>query len=461
VNRTFFKWLGQLLWLCTASALFAQSNSSSAGAESAPLSLPERLWVSGQANFITQFNPSFPAKYSGPNSFGPGSGRATSRVMTLYTGIRLTKNTEVLVDLETAGGAGLSTALGLAGFTNLDVVRNPTLGSTPYFARLLIHQVIPLSSHYDDAVRGPLGLAPRLPARRLELRFGKLSTVDFWDLNGVGTDSHLQFMNWAADNNAAFDYAADTRGYTYGLVAEYYDRSFALRYGEMLMPTVANGLNLDWNISRARSRNVELELHPNLFRNRQSTIRLLSFTNVANMGSYREAIHAYLAGQDPTPDITAHRRQGRLKSGAGLNLEQSVREGWRAYARLGWNDGRNESFAYTEADRSLSLGGDLRGSKWRRPDDKLGSAFLANAISGDHRRYLALGGLGFILGDGALDYGLEKIWESYYNLHVWRWAYVGGDVQRIWDPGYNRDRGPVTVFSLRFHVEDAVGFVSR
>src|SRR5262249_36759067 len=142
-------------------------------------------------------------------------------------------------------------------------------------------------------------------------------------------------------------------------------------------------------------------------------VRLLSFTNVANMGSYREAIQAYRAGVDPVPDITAWRHQGRLKYGFGINLEQQIGEGWRAYARLGWNDGRNESFAYTESDRVASFGSDLRGSRWRRPEDKLGTAFLVDALSGDHRTYLALGGLGFILGDGGLRYGREKIWETY------------------------------------------------
>jgi carbohydrate-selective porin OprB len=445
------------LLLCLAACIHAQTIDNS-GSESTSLSLPERLWVSGQANLITQFNPAFPAKYSGPNSFGPAAEHATSRVLTLYTGLRLTHNTEVLFDLESAGGAGLSSALGIAGFTNLDVVRNPTLGSTPYVGRVMLHQVIPLSSQYDDAVRGPLGLASKLPVRRIELRFGKLSTVDFFDLNGIGTDSHLQFMNWAADNNAAFDYAADTRGYTYGFLAEFYDPNFVVRFGEMLMPKVANGLELDWNIARARGQNFELELHPSPFRNHASTVRLLAFTNSANMGSYREAIQAYRNGQAQTPDITATRQQGRLKYGFGINLEQTLGEGWRAYGRFGWNDGKNESFAYTEVDQSISFGSDLRGLKWRRPEDKLGTAILLDAISEDHRTYLALGGLGFILGDGALNYGREKIWETYYNLHVWRGVYVGGDVQRVWNPGYNRDRGPVSVFSIRLHVEDAANF---
>jgi high affinity Mn2+ porin len=430
-------------------------------AETAPLTWPERVWVSGQSNFITQYNPSFSAKYSGPNSFGPDSDMASSRVLTLYTGLRLTRNTEMLFDLEETGGGGLSQALGIAGFTNLDVVRNPTLGTRPYMARAMIHQVIPLSSQYDDAVRGPFGLASKLPVRRLEFRLGKLSTVDLFDLNGVGTDSHLQFMNWAVDNNPAFDYAADTRGYTYGFVTEFYDRNYALRFGEMLMPKVANGIDLDWNLVRARGQNFEWEWHPAIWRDRPSTIRLLSFLNVADMGSYRQAIHGYQSGEDSTPDIASYRRQGRHKYGFGLNLEQVVREGWRVFARLGWSDGHNESFAYTEVDRHLSLGGDVRGRKWKRPEDKLGSAFLLNGISGDHQTYLALGGLGFLLGDGGLTYGLETIWETYYNLHIWRGAYIGGDVQKIWNPGYNQDRGPATVFSLRLHIEDAVNFGSR
>jgi high affinity Mn2+ porin len=445
--------------LCLATCVQAQSGSTDGNtSETSSLSLPDRLWVSGQANFITQFNPAFPAKYSGPNSFGPAAQDATSRLFTLYTGLRLTKNTEILFDLESAGGAGLSAALGIAGFTNLDVVRNPSLPSAPYVGRVMLHQVIPLSSQYEDAVRGPIGLAPKLPVRRLELRFGKLSTVDFFDLNGLGSDSHSQFMNWAADNNAAFDYAADTRGYTYGFLAEFYDPNYVLRFGEMLMPTVANGLQLDWNIARARGQNAELELHPSLFKNRASTIRLLSFANTANMGSYREAIQAYLDGQQQIPDIVATRRQGRLKYGFGLNLEQTLAEGWRAYGRFGWNDGKNESFAYTEVDQAISIGSDLRGLKWRRSEDKVGTTVLLDAISEDHRTYLAMGGLGFLLGDGALNYGREKIWETYYNLHIWRGIYVGGDVQRVWNPGYNRDRGPVDVFSLRMHIEDAVNF---
>lgn len=436
----------------------APTDSAPASDASANLTWSNRVWLSGQANFITQYHSTFSAKYSGANSLSPGAQDASSRVLTLFTGFRLFKNSEVLVDIETSGGHGLGEALGLAGFTNLDVVRNPSLGSAPYIARAMFHQTIPLSRRDAAATPGPFALAPSVPVRRLELRFGKLSTADFFDLNAIGSDSHLQFMNWTADNNGAFDYAADTRGYTYGLLAEYDDAKWSFRFGEMLMPLVANGIKLDWSLPRARSENYELELRPDLIPERATTLRLLTFVNHANMGNYREANRSYLAGAGSAPDVIASRRQGRVKYGFGVNVEQELTADLRVYGRFGWNEGHNESFAYTEVDQSASFGTDLRGTRWSRKQDKLGIAVLLNAISGDHRQYLALGGLGFLLGDGALNYGREKIVESYYNLHAWRGLSIGADLQRIWNPGYNRDRGPVWAASLRLHVEGSLAF---
>jgi len=418
----------------------------------------DRYWLTIQGNFIRQHHPSFPASYSGPNSLSAQAEHATSRIETLYTGIRLFKNLEFLFDLESAGGDGLSHALGVAGFMNVDVVRNPTLGQTPYVSRVMLHYTLPLSGKTVEAVRNPLDLASRVPERRLEFRLGKMSTVDFFDLNSVGSDSHLQFMNWALVNNGAFDYAADTRGYTYGLLIEYYDKWWAARFGEMLMPTVANGLDLDWNIARAGGQNFEAEVHPELLKQRQTVFRALVFANRANMGNYDEAIHQYLSGQVTTPDITLSREQGRVKYGFGLNAEQELTDMLRVYGRLGWNDGKNESFAYTEIDRTAQFGADLRGKWWKRPQDKVGAAFVVNGLSAAHSQYLALGGLGFILGDGGLSYAPEKIFESYYTLHLWRGISIAGDVQHVDNPGYNSVRGPVLVDSIRIHFED--GFTS-
>jgi high affinity Mn2+ porin len=437
-----------LLLLACCAILDGQDDSSG--------SLVDRLWISGQANFITQGHSTFHSPYSGANSLPPDAQIVTSRVLTLYTGFRLTDSTDFFLDIETTGGHGIGEALGIAGFTNLDVVRNPTLGQAPYIARAMLHQMIPLSSDTVEAERGPFQLAGVVPARRLDIRLGKMSTVDWFDVNSIGSDSHLQFMNWAIDNNGAYDYAADTRGYTYGLVLEYNDRSWSFRFGEMLMPKIANGIHLDADVARARGENYELELRRHGLRKRLLIVRPLAFVNHADMGSYREAIQGYLSGHDATPDITAYRRQGRIKYGFGLNIEQEITSRLRGYGRFGWNDGKTESFAYTEVDQSISGGVDLRGDSWRRRNDKLGAAFVSNAISGDHREYLKLGGLGFILGDGNLSYGREEIVETYYTAHLWQGIMASIDAQRVWNPGYNRNRGPVFAGAVRLHLEGAL-----
>ena len=416
-------------------------------------SLLDRFWISGQANSITQYQPAFHADYSGPNSLQPQSDLASSRVITLYTGFRVTPNTEVLFDLESAGGTGLSNALGIAGFTNLDVVRNPTLSQTPYVARVMIHQTIPLSRDYTDAVKGPLGLATRVPVRRLEFRLGKMSTVDFFDLNGVGSDSHLQFMNWAADNNAAYDYAADTRGYTVGVTADFEDRNWGLRFAEGLMPKVANGIDLVWKPWQAHAENIEYELRHGLIPKKSGVVRLLAYTNYANMGIYRQAIANFEAGLTLIPEITNHPWHITRKYGVGVNLEQNLLPHLTAFARFGWDNGKTESFAYTEVDQTFAGGLGANGDWWHRKQDRAGVAFVSNAIKKDHQTYLADGGLGFLLGDGALNYGRENIVETYYTIHAWRGIYVGPGLQHIVDPGYNRDRGPVLVPSFRAHVE--------
>jgi high affinity Mn2+ porin len=418
-----------------------------------PHSQTARWWVSGQDNIIFQWHPGFGTKYSGPNSFRSNAEDATSNVATLFTGLQLAGTTEIFMHFEAAAGGGLSDALGLGGFTDLDVVRNPTLGTTPYIARGMIRQIVPLSRETVEEERNPWYLATKVPVRRLELRFGKMGVNDFFDINDVGTDSHSQFMNWTVDNNGAYDYAADTRGYTIALLAEYHDRNWAFRFGEALMPKVANGVDLQWNLRRARAENFELELHPRLAANRAATLRLLSFVNHANMGVYRDAIKNFLEGKISKPDITAHPLQTTVKYGFGVNLEQQVTQSLRAFSRFGWNEGQHESYAYTEVDQTVQVGADHSGERWRRKLDKAGAVFVSNAIKSDHQHYLQLGGKGFLLGDGNLNYGRENIVEGYYNAHVWRGLFTGFDLQHIDNPGFNRDRGPVLVPSARLHLE--------
>jgi hypothetical protein len=431
-------------------------------------------WISGQANIIYQGRLPFHSLYQGANSFRGSAEYKTSMVGTLYTALRpshsIRYNADLIFDLEAAEGRGLSQALGLAGFTNLDVVRNPYLGKAPYIARYEIHQVIGLTQKTTPQSPGPFGLAPSVPERRIEFRMGKLTLPDFFDANSVGTDSHLQFMNWTVDNNGAWDYAADTRGYTVGGMAEYDDKQWSVRYGLFAMPIVANGIDMDWAFSRAHGHNGEFELRHSFVPLRKGVTRLLFYANLAHMGTYREAVEDFLNGSDTAkygatvPNILLHEHYGALKYGFGYSTEQEITENLRVFGRFGWNEGQHESFAYTEVDQTVEAGADYAGTRWHRPVDKIGLAVVSNAIKADHQEYLKLGGLGFLLGDGNgspnygrtsgdLNYGRENIVESYYNWHAWRGLFYAVDVQHIANPGYNRDRGPAWVGSVRAHVD--------
>jgi high affinity Mn2+ porin len=434
--------------------------------EAAPTMFPHsetsHFYIAGQANIIFQADGPFHSPYEGTNSFIGRGEYKTSLLGTLYLGAQLRQHpkteTDALFNLESAGGRGLSEALGLAGFTNLDVVRNPNLGPVPYMARAQLHQTIGFSDKLVENPRTPFSLATEVPERRLEFYVGKMSLPDYFDINSIGSDSHLQFMNWTVDNNGAWDYAADTRGYTYAIVAEYDDKDWSARYALALMPTVANGIDLVWNLRQASGQNWEFELRKPLLgsllrADRKGVVRVLSYVNHAHMGLYRDANNAFLSGKDPSPEITKHETYGAVKYGFALNAEQELTSDMRVFGRFGWNEGQHESFAYTELDQTVEYGGDYSGRAWSRPDDKLGLTFVSNAIKKDHQDYLKLGGLGFLLGDGKLNYAREDILEGYYNLHTWRGIYYALDLQYIDHPGYNKDRGPVLVESVRMHVD--------
>ena len=412
-----------------------------------------RYWLSGQANFILQTHPPFHTPYSGPNSLNPNYEKALSRVLTLYSGMRLNDSTELLLDIEEAGGSALSTGLGLAGNTDLDIVRNPSLSKAPYLARGMIHKVFALSEDKVENERNALSLFDELPRRRLELRFGKFSMVDFFDVNSVGSDTRFQFTNWTVDNNGAYDYAADTRGYTVGMTAEYEDHNWGIRFAEALMPKVANGIDLVYRPWQVHSENWEYELRHGFIPRRPGAVRLLAYTNCANMGIYRDAILQFDEQRVARPDITRHPWHITRKYGFGIDFEQHLTPNLAAFGRFGWDNGKTESFAYTEVDQTFAGGVGAYGPMWHRRQDRAGVAFVSNAICKYHQEYLADGGLGFLLGDGRLNYGRENIVETYYTAHVWRGIYVAPGLQHIVNPGYNRDRGPVLVPSFRGHVE--------
>jgi high affinity Mn2+ porin len=412
-----------------------------------------QFWLSAQANFIFQLHPSFPALYSGVHSVRPIYESATSRVVTVYTGVRVSNSLEFLGDVEEAGGLALSSGFGLAGNTDLDIVRNPLLSKAPYLARAMIHKVIALSKDKVEADRSYLSLFDELPRRRLELRFGKFSLPDFFDINNVGTDTHYQFMNWTIDNNGAWDYAADTRGYTVGFVADYEDRNWGLRFAEGLMPSVANGINLVYRPWQIHAENYEFELRRGILPKKEGVIHFLAYTNYANMGIYRDAIANFEDGLATTPEITDHPWHVTRKYGFGINLQQNLTRYLTAYGRFGWDNGKTESFAYTEDDQTVSSGVVAYGAWWHRSQDRAGFAFVSNGICKYHQTYLADGGLGFLLGDGGLAYGRETAVESFYTAHLWRGIYLGPDLQHINNPGYNRVRGPILVPGFRVHFE--------
>ena len=409
-----------------------------------------RYWISGSLNAIAQGHESFHSPYSGANSLLSKPEFAASGVMTLYTGYKLTNHLQSLATVEEAVGHAVSDGVGLGGFTNPDNIHDPELGQAPYLARAMMRYSIPLGGGMVESERTPIDLTTKTSARRLEMIAGKFALTDFLDQNDVSSDSNLQFMNLTINQNGAWDYAGNSRGYTDGAVIQLIMPRWTLRFGEALMPKAAKSQFLEANLSQARSDNVELELHPVLDEKFMSVIRLFGFDNHASMGSFRDAILAS-QGTGVAPVITAH-RVAASKYGFGVNIQQDLGE-VRLFSRGGWNDGRYETLGFTEVDRTGSFGGDVSGSMWERELDRVGVAFVINGLSGDHRQYLALGGVGTWIGDGRLNYATEKIFESYYTLHCWRGIFLTADVQHITNPAYNRDRGPVLMPGFRLHVD--------
>jgi len=441
-----------LMVVCLAAVTWAQD-----GASGETTDFRSKLWLSGQLNVVTQFHPAFRALYSGPSSFQPEAQAAATWVATIYTGYAFSNNTEFFLDVESARGSGVSGALGLGGLGDLDAVTDKTASAAPYIARAQVRHIIPLSNQMVAAFPNPLGLAASVPSRRIEVRLGKMSLTDFFDLNAVGSDSHLQFLNYAIDNNATYDIAANSRGYTYGVLVEIYQPTWAARFAEAFEPKDNSGLRTDWNLSRSRSENVEFEIHPSVRNKQPFTLRALGFLNHAEMGRYPEAVNAYLTGEDKSPDLSGHIAK-RRSYGLGLNGETTVGDRLRLFGRFGWNQGTNEIFQFAEADRTIATGGDFDGQAWRRKQDRLGVALAVNGLASAHRTYLELGGRSFLLGDQGLSYGREKILEVYYNVPVKHGVFAALDVQRVWNPGYNQNRGPIIIFGVRLHLEGDLHF---
>jgi high affinity Mn2+ porin len=373
--------------------------------------------IHAQATTITQAHGPFNAPYSGKNSLRPFTETDTSVTTTLS--LRLThQNTELGFDGEVAGGNGFSGVAGIAAFPNGEITKIGKPAPTPYVARLFLKQQV---SHFTWIA-------------------GKMSAEDFFDNNAYSHEPRTQFMNWSIMYNGAWDYPADTRGYTVGALLEFAFGPFRLRAGSFLEPVWANGPKLDGHFAASRGDVWEWQYQYA----KGGVVRVMSFMNHGNMGTYRRA----------DQDIVVTRKPGTAKYGFGLNVEQRITGDVGVFGRLGWNDGKTESWAFTEIDRTASSGLSLRGSRWHRQDDVFGAAVAVNGISGDHRAYLARGGYGFMIGDGMLARpDPEELFEAYYAWRVQKVVTISADYQRIVNPAYNQDRGPITVFSLRLHVE--------
>ena len=401
-----------------------------------------------QGTIAAQHQFPFHDPYQGPLSLMAREQPRMSFTATVFAGLRLWKGAAVYVDPELSAGRGLSGTSGVAGFPNGEVYRVGDPHPVLNLARAYLTQVLPLSGASSWSSEDPSDVSQPRAAERLELSIGKFALSDFFDANSYSHDPRTQFLNWALMDAGAWDYAADTRGYTMGTVAAFYRPDWNLRAAFVLVPTYANGPVLDPRLGKAHSLSLQWEQQVLLLR-RPVTWRLILWNNMARMGNYLQALK-----QDPAaPDIIQTRTYGRGKSGVVANLEWAWSRQLGFFTRYSWNDGQNETWAFTEIDRSLQSGFHLDGAAWGRTADALGLAWVINGISVPHREYLAAGGLGFMLGDGHLRYGPESITELYYSFRAIHGVFLSPDYQFILHPGYNKDRGPVSVAALRLHVE--------
>jgi high affinity Mn2+ porin len=407
----------------------------------------ERASVQFQATVATQAHPSFAARYSGRNSMSPAAESATSVVMDLFAGLRLWSGAEIHLQPELSGGRGLSSTLGVAAFPSGEVYRVGDPTPTVSVARLFLRQVVDLGGGRVGVEAAPNQLAGARDRDRLTISAGKVAVPDFVDSVSVSNDPHTRFMSWGLFASAAYDYPADTRGYTWGVAADLSLDAWSLRAGMFLEPKEANQLALEWRVGKARGAVAEVEARYTAA-GLSGAARFLVFVNDARMGNYRQALEDAPAA----PDVTATRAFGRTKMGFAASAEQDLGAGLAAFARASYNDGRNETWAFTEIDRSVALGAVQSGARWGRPGDEAGAALVVSGLSSLHRAYLAAGGHGFIIGDGALRYGAEVLGEAYYRVALTREISAGVNYQPIVNPAFNRDRGPIHVFTGRVHV---------
>ncbi len=407
----------------------------------------ESFSLHGQSTVVIQGHGAFDSPYAGDNSFQSRKETRTSFTGTLFFGTRLWSGGELYLDAEAAGGQGVSKVLGLAGAPNGETYRVGSTEVKASLARVYLRQTWDLGGSSQKVESDQNQIAGTQSSRRFSLWAGRFAVLDLFDQNAYAHDPRTQFLNWTLMGSGAWDYPADTRGYTWGLAGEWVLDEWALRFGGFLEPKEANMLDFDHQVSRAHGEVVEVEHDHELF-GQGGKVRALVYSNHARMGRYREAMERNPAD----PDVFSTRSPGRTKNGWSVNAEQSITSDLGAFFRYSWNGGITETWAFTEVDRSLQMGLQYSGTAWGRKDDKVGLGYVANGLSKDHADYLRAGGSGFLLGDGRLNEGSERILEAYYACSLGQHLTVSLDAQRIQNLGYNRDRGPVHLFAMRVHL---------
>ena len=413
--------------------------------------VPQQYWdVKMQATSVFQRKPAFQAQYTGPNSLVTQREQSHSTTATIFAGARLWPGGEVFFNPEMALGVPFSNLTGLAGFTNGELAKSSGANPAFYRARLFARQTWDLSDATETLESDQNQLAGKVGAERLVLTAGNVSVLDIFDHNSYSHEPRRQFLNWTIMTHGAWDYPADARGYTWGVALEYIRPDWAIRAGRFIQPRESNGLPLNPRIFQSYGDAIEIEYGYSVA-DMPGRLRLLAFRNAARMASYQAAID--LGRRTGTvPDIGVV-RANRSKSGLGVNLEQSLSKMVGVFARASHADGKTETYAFTEADDSLSGGLVVKGAAWSRPGDEVGIALAQNRLSASHREYLRQGGNGVFLGDGNLAYKPERIVEAYFAMELNRHFWVSLGMQRIANPGYNAARGPVSFGGLRIHTE--------
>lgn len=410
---------------------------------------------------IMQGYPPFHAKYSGVNSLPSGGQIRQTVSIDLYAGVRLWAGAEAHIDGLMWQGFGLHNTLGIDDYANGEAYKSGTAYPRLDVARLFLRQNIGLGGEQEDVPADGLTLAGRQDISRLAITVGRIGAIDIFDDNSYAGDPSTQFLNWALVTNAAWDYPADSLGYTSGLTLDLKQPEWDLRYGFFQIPAVRNSWTAeDALFIKPGYRNIEagdgqfwkdwgmaaeFERRYNLYR-RPGVLRFLGFLNQAHMGSYKAGLGV------PGADITqtyAYRRN----YGFGLNWEQAITENAGLFSRLGWNLGSNEAWMFTDINYTASLGLSVKGELWRRPEDTFGLAGVISGISRANQRFLNAGGTGILDGDGALSYGWEKVLETYYDFPVWKSIHLAADYQFVANPAFNADRGPVNILASRMHLE--------